>query len=169
MADTLTSLLNSEIQRDTTTLDADLEQYLLSLEEGVYTVGGGTLTVEAGEDELDTITGTVRNNQSTLTSTDWYSGDGPATQELIDLVSGLQLSGVYFVYDLDTSFTGATFADLLYWNGSAVTTATINATTFTGTFATGFTEGQLTYTWDTSKGFLEGLDLAGTDITLQIV
>jgi len=171
MADTLTSLLNSEIQRGDTELSETLETYLDGLEEGVYETANGTLTVEITEGELDTITGTVRDNQSAITSTAWYAGNTTetASQELIDLVTGQAQAGVYFIYDLDTSFTGATFADALYWNGNQVTTATFNAATFNGTFALGATEGGKLLTWDSNKPFLEGLELDGTNLNLQIV
>lgn len=98
---TLTSLLNSTVQQGETTLDADLEGALLALEDGTYKVGGGTLTVATTEDDLDTLTGDWTDNSSTLLATDWFSGTETASQELIDFVTGLAQSGVYFAFDTD--------------------------------------------------------------------
>jgi len=105
MADTLTSLLNSTIQAGETVIEDSLLDYLDELADGTYKVGGGTLTIATTEDQVDEITGSFTSNQSTLTSTEWFTGQETASQGLIDLISGLQDSSVYFAYDTDVTTT----------------------------------------------------------------
>jgi hypothetical protein len=68
-------------------------------------VAGGTLTISTTEDEVDSITGSWTANSSTLTSADWFTGQETASQGLLDLVTGLQDSSVYFAYDTDVTTT----------------------------------------------------------------
>jgi hypothetical protein len=172
MADTLTSLLNSTIQAGETELDGSLNDYLQLLEDGTYKVGGGTLTVTTTEDDLDTITGKYNNLAATLTSTAWFTGQETASQELIDFVTGLAQSGVYFAFDTDTvQFNSGprTTVDCVYWDGDSVELQTFRAVD-DATYATAFTEGYTTVVWDTNKQSVLGMTLAGTDnLTLTIV
>jgi hypothetical protein len=129
---TLTSLLNSTIQAGETVIEEPLLDYLDDLADGTYKVGDGTLTISTTEDEVDSITGSWTANSSTLTSTEWFTGQETASQSLLDLVTGLQVSSVYFAYDTDitttkvdgsytssTLFGGATSLKGTAWWGNA--------------------------------------------------
>lgn len=105
MADTLTSLLNSTIQPGETVIEGSLLEYLNTLADGTYQVGGGTLTLTTTPDQVDTITGDWSSNTATLTSTSWFTGQETASQGLADLVTGLQATGVHFAFDTDTTTT----------------------------------------------------------------
>lgn len=171
MADTLTSLLNSTVQAGDTTLDTSLEETLLALEDGTYQVANGTLTIATTEDQLDTVTGKYSNNTAVLTSTEWFTGEETASQELIDFITGLGQTGVYFAFDTDTVQLNSgprTTVDTLYWDGDSVEARTFRAVD-DANYATGFTEGSTTATWDTNKQSVLGLELVGADITLTVI
>lgn len=101
----LTSLLNKTIQRGGTTLDPSLDSFLTALADGSYRVGKGSLTLATIDPVIDTITGDWDTDQGQLTATAWWTGQETADQSLIDQITGLQQTGVFFAFDSDTTTT----------------------------------------------------------------
>jgi hypothetical protein len=167
----LTSLLNSTIQTGETVIEDNLFQYLDQLADGTYKTSNGSLTIASTEESVDVVTGSYTDEGTTLSATEWFTGQETASQSLIDLVTGTAQTGVYFAYDTDTvQFNSGprTTVDCLFWNGDSVELRTFRAFD-EANYATAFTEGSTTAIWDTDKQGVVGLELAGSDITLTIV
>ena len=124
----LTSLLNSTIQTGETVIEDNLFQYLDQLADGTYKTSNGSLTIVSTEDSVDTVTGSYTDEGTTLSATEWFTGQETASQSLIDLVTGTAQTGVYFAYDTDvTTVTVAasyTSSSVKFSNATAALTAT---------------------------------------------
>lgn len=168
---TLFSLLNSTVSADDAELDDRLALKLASLVDGSYDLPIGSLEVTTSAAEIDTVTGKFTDLSADLTTTAWFTGTETASQDLYALVGSLQQTGAYFAFDTDTQQLNSgprTTVDCLFWDGDSVEAATFRPFDQVN-YATTYTEGQTTITWDSCRPLLEGLQIQTDAFVFSVV